>query len=789
MDAHLKERYRVETRRLVARRGFIGTAIFVGGVGLAAVLEYHYNPERRFYLLVSFAFELVICLATLACFRSKRLRRHGVGIILGAAVTILLSISIYGGLAGADPSAVAFLFIVFELAVALLFPWGTRNQAILAIAISLFYSAFIYNTLIGGGASVVQRPLVVYGLYAVAAAGVLSVLGAAFLNRQRFSLFAQREQLDQHLATFRNLTRAFYQFDPQRVVFLSCMLTLETFRLTRLWVVWRALGGGDVLGYHVHRDPRGVTWETLADTGPLWSWASRWESAGEAFLTHSTDPNVPASLRDLDVASMLCIPLGSEGERLGAICADRRGEPLVLSDRQLALASVLASGTTIAMANARLYQRVAAASEEKSLFLARIAHDLRNPLQATLWDLDALEEAPGLQPAQLNRLRQNALMTIKMAKDLQEFAEIETRRLTATNEPVNLAQTIDNLRVTAMALLEGRPIELVTQVAADAEVIVTDPFRLRQVLGNLIANAAKFTVRGTIHIDAHRAGAEIAISVRDTGAGIEAADLARIFTPFYRSSAREHTGTRGMGLGLTIAREVAALLGGRIEVESTAGHGSTFRVLLPADGVATDRAAAAGAVADNAGTDSAAAERAVADSTRASRGPADRTTEVRAKVERVAPDRAAAVGKVAQRPALAGAVVLLIEDDESYRYRVAEALRQGGTTVVEARDGAEGLCRARERRPDAVVLDLCLPGLGGGLEVLDELKRDPRLADVPVVVATAEADPHLRERCRAAGSAAYLMKPYTPEELLGVLAPLIASGEHAPRTASAEAAN
>jgi signal transduction histidine kinase/CheY-like chemotaxis protein len=769
MDAHLQKHYRVETRRLVARRGLVGTAIFVGGVGLAAVLEYGYNPERLFYLSVSFAVEILICLATLACFRSRRLRRYGVEIVLGAAVAILLCISLYGRVARANPDALAFLFIVFELAVALLFPWGARDQAFLAIAAALFYGCSIYDTLIGGGAGVVQTPPVVYGLYAVTAAGVLSVLGAAFLNRQRFSLFAQREQLDQHLATFRDLTRTFDEFDPQRVVFLSCVLTLETFHLRRLWVVWQALGSGEVLGYVVSRDGKGVRWNALADTQPLWSWASRWKTTGAAFIGSGTDPDLPASLRCAAVTSLLCIPIGSEGERFGTICADREGEPLEIGDRQLALASVLASGTAIAMANARLYQQVAAASDEKSLLLARIAHELRNPLQAMLWDLDAVEEAPRMTPEQLERLRQNALMTIAMAKELQEFAEVETRRLTASHEPVNLAQTIDNLRVMAAASLERRPIALVTRVAADAEVIVTDPFRLRQILGNLIANAAKFTTRGTIDIEAHRAGTEIAISVRDTGAGIEATDLAGIFKPFYRGSARAHAGTRGMGLGLAIAREIATLLGGRIEVESVLGCGSTFRVLLPANGVATDSAAALGAVPDNAGTDSAAA---------------DGTT-----AERRAADRATAVNTVGQRPpAVPGAVVLLIEDDESYRDRVAQALRSGGTRVVEAREGAEGLRCARERRPDVVVLDLGLPGLGG-LEVLDELRRDPLLADVPVVVATAEADPRVAAQCRAAGCAAYVVKPYTPEELLDVLAPLLARTEPAPRPASADAAN
>jgi len=211
--------------------------------------------------------------------------------------------------------------------------------------------------------------------------------------------------------------------------------------------------------------------------------------------------------------------------------------------------------------------------------------------------------------------------------------------------------------------------------------------------------------------------AEIAISVRDSGAGIEAADLARIFTPFYRGVLRAPTSARGMGLGLAIAQELALALGGRIEVASTVGRGSTFRLVLPA-----------GAAAD----------------------------VVSAPEE---PDE------------IAGAVVLLIEDDERLRAETATSFRQYGARVIEAGDGFEGLRRAREERPNVIVVDLGLPGLGG-VDVLVHLRRDRHLADVPVVVVTAERDAQLEARCREAGCAGYLLKPFASKELRRIVAPL-----------------
>jgi signal transduction histidine kinase/CheY-like chemotaxis protein len=443
----------------------------------------------------------------------------------------------------------------------------------------------------------------------------------------------------------------------------------------------------------------------------LWSEIPGWGETHEAFVALQSDPRVPAPLRSVATAGVLCIPLRFEGESLGAICADAGGADVDLSEEELAFATVLGGGTAIAMANARLYHRVTTASEEKSTFLARIAHELRNPLHTLLWDIDALRGQGGGAESTIERLRQNTLLTLNAAEELQEFSEVETRRLTARAEPVALAQVFDELGTTALALLAGRPITFHSRIGEGAEVLVTDPFRIRQVLGNLLSNAAKFTWRGSIELEAVRKGESIVLSVQDTGAGVEASELEAIFTPFYRGRARAAGITRGMGLGLAIAQEIATLLRGRIEVESTPGVGSNFRVMLPAGTVAP--------------------------------------VQGHPVPERALPDTR----------------VLVIEDDAVERLRTVTALRQNGAQVLEARDGFEGLRRAHEHRPDLIVLDLGLPGLSG-VDVLTRLRRDGELAAVPVIVATAHADARLEAHCREAGCVAYLRKPYALGELL-----------------------
>jgi signal transduction histidine kinase len=327
--------------------------------------------------------------------------------------------------------------------------------------------------------------------------------------------------------------------------------------------------------------------ESLSDPAPLWTALGEWGSSSEAFVAAAGDRRIPSPLHQAGATSVLCIPLRFEGEALGAILADRGGEVFQLDAAARVVASILGSGTAIAMANARLYHKAMAASEEKSTFLARIAHDLRNPLHSMLWDLDTLEREGRGPHAVIDRLRQNAHMTLRGAEELQEFSEIETRRLTMHNEDVSLPRIFDELRITATALLAERPVAFRSRVARDARILRTDPVRLRQVLGNLLSNAVKFTIRGEVRLEAVRSGEHIVISVSDTGVGIEADEVREIFTPFYRGSARS-TAARGMGLGLAIAQEIAGFLGGRIEVRSTVGAGSTFSVALPV------RASAAG---------------------------------------------------------------------------------------------------------------------------------------------------------------------------------------------------
>jgi signal transduction histidine kinase len=591
MDARAELRYRNETLQLVRRRGPVAVSVFALGLALADTLEWYYSPARLHALLIGSAVEVAICLGAWRLYATPRFRRYAIRITQATGGLLLLCVTLYFHATAGNGTALALVVMSVQLVTALMFPWGFRGQFVVALVSIALYGAYIATA----PASTASGLPFSYGLLAVTFGAAFASTGATLLDRQRRAVFEQRDRLDQHISTFQNLTQTFHGFDPQRVLLVACFSMLQDFRMRRLWAVWQATDDGALQAYAARRDGDGVTMEVVPDAARLWSVLGSWGAAAEPFVAGPSDPRVPRRLGTEAAGSTLCVPLRFGNETLGGILCDRGDEPGALPPDTLVVASVLASGVAIAMANARLYLRATRASEEKSTFLARIAHELRNPLHTMLWDVDTLA-AEGGGPAVVERLRQNALMTLNAAEELQEFSEVETRQVAICPEPVDLRQVFGELQATAVALLADRPVAVVSQIGRGAETWVTDPYRLRQILGNLLSNATKFTTKGTIHLGAERRGNEITLSVRDTGAGIDQTELESIFTPFYRGSAPVAAPRRGMGLGLAIAQEIAALLGGRIEVESAVGVGSTFRLVLPLTASAIAREARAGDV-------------------------------------------------------------------------------------------------------------------------------------------------------------------------------------------------
>jgi signal transduction histidine kinase len=330
------------------------------------------------------------------------------------------------------------------------------------------------------------------------------------------------------------------------------------------------------------------------------------------------------------------------------------------------------------------------ADELKSQFLSHVSHEFRTPVNSVL-ALTALllRRADGdlspEQEKQIGYIRQAVQELAEMVNDLLDLAKVEAGKTEIRPTTVEVPQLFGAIRALMRPLATRETVALVFSDPPPDLSLETDESKLGQILRNLISNALKFTQEGEVRVSAHLIadGHAVAFSVRDTGIGLAPENLERVFQEFAQIENPLQRQVRGTGLGLPLSRRLAALLGGRLFVESAVGEGSTFTLELPVH----PRAAETVLPADGGG----------------SRGKA----------------------------------ILIIDDEETSRYIARHLFRDSTYHVVEAPNGIEGAERARFEHPDLIFLDLVMPGRSG-FEVLDDLKSDEATRDIPVVIHTSK---------------------------------------------------
>jgi signal transduction histidine kinase len=274
--------------------------------------------------------------------------------------------------------------------------------------------------------------------------------------------------------------------------------------------------------------------------------------------------------------TMLGVPLITKGKVIGALEAiNKRGER-PYTEQDVAVMQALASQAAVAIENARLFQQ--------SDVVAEIMHELKTPLMAVTAASDLLNrpELPENKRADLLRMiRQEATRLSKMTQAYLDLARLESGRANIRREPVNVLGLVEDVVALQQAQANGRNVTIRSRLPAENPPILGDADRLKQVLLNLVSNAIKYNVEGgRIIVEVVEQEEEVALSVIDTGKGIAPENLARLFERFYRVPDSEGY-SEGTGLGLSIARKILEEHGGRIEVESEVGRGTTFRCVLP----------------------------------------------------------------------------------------------------------------------------------------------------------------------------------------------------------------
>ena len=294
-----------------------------------------------------------------------------------------------------------------------------------------------------------------------------------------------------------------------------------------------------------------------------------------------------AAVRELGINSVIIVPMTARGQTLGAITLVSSRPDRKFDEPALALARDLGRRAAIAVDNARLYRAALVANEAKANFLATMSHELRTPLAAVIGYEELLAEGIAgsvndAQRQQLERIKASAMRLLSLIDEILLFARVEAGREEVRIEPVDPKRIIDDaIAFIAPSVAERSDLTIEAEPVDPGITLQTDPGKLRQMLFNLLENAVKFTNSGRIAVRVKRHGELIDFEVQDTGIGVSRENQRLIFDPFWQVTQSTTRAAGGSGLGLSVTRRLAELLGGTVGVESEPGKGSTFRITLP----------------------------------------------------------------------------------------------------------------------------------------------------------------------------------------------------------------
>ena len=430
---------------------------------------------------------------------------------------------------------------------------------------------------------------------------------------------------------------------------------------------------------------------------------------------------------------------------LVAACSPRRR----LDDSYRAFLELVAGHIASAVTNARAYEEarhraeaLAELDRAKTAFFGNVSHEFRTPLTLLLGPLedalrDSLEPLGGRQRERLEVAHRNGLRLLRLVNTLLDVSRIEAGRMDAAFEALDLAALTADLASGFRSAVERAGLRLEVDCQALPEPVYVDRDLWEKIVLNLLSNALKFTIEGAIEVRLLPAPGAVRLEVRDTGAGIPADELPRIFERFHRVREARGRTLEGTGIGLSLVQELVKLHGGSIEVASVLGRGTTFSVTLPTGRAHLPAEQVGGARARPIG----------------GTGPAAYVEEALRWLPGDTP--------APRRP---GARIVLADDNADMREYVVRLLGEGWRVEAVA-DGRRALEAVRRELPELVISDVMMPELDG-FALLEALRADPRTQSVPVILLSARAGEEARVEGLRAGADDYLVKPFAARELL-----------------------
>ena len=440
----------------------------------------------------------------------------------------------------------------------------------------------------------------------------------------------------------------------------------------------------------------------------------------------------------LPVRSYLAVPVkGRRGDVIGGLFFGH-SDVGRFTEQHERLAIGIASWASVALENARMFSMVREASRLKDEFLASLSHELRTPLNAVLGYARMLRAGvvtAEKQARAIETIERNATSLAQIVEDVLDISRIVSGKIRLNVQPVDFPQIVGNAVDAVSPAADAKGVRVETVLDPHAGPVSGDPERLQQVLWNLLSNAVKFTSRGgKVQVRLERVNSHVELSVADTGVGISAEFLPHVFERFRQADATIARESGGLGLGLSIARQLAEMHGGTIAAASGGlGQGSTFTLKLPLMIV---------------------------------------HPIAREDPERVHPRSAAGARNIPVGD-LDGVHVLAVDDDADAVTLVAELLEAAGARVTTAGSADDALRLMDADPPQVLVTDLGMPRVDG-FQLIDRIRahHNPLVRRVPAAALTAYARSEDRVRALRAGFQIHLAKPIDPAELVTAVAAL-----------------
>ena len=465
----------------------------------------------------------------------------------------------------------------------------------------------------------------------------------------------------------------------------------------------------------------------------------------------------------------MVMPIGASGQdRIVGFLVAGISPRRPLDDQYRGFLDLLTTQIATTVANARAYEEerrraesLAELDRAKTAFFSNVSHEFRTPLTLLLGPVaDVLGELDGpfsgAQRESLEIAYRNGLRLQKLVNTLLDFSRIEAGRVQASFEPTDLASLTSELASNFRSACERAGIKLIVDCPDLGELVYVDPDMWEKIVLNLISNAFKFTLRGRIEVRLHKSGEQVELTVRDTGVGIPADDLPKVFERFHRVEVSHGRTQEGSGIGLALVRELVRLHGGAVSVESAPARGSLFTVSLPrgkehlpqerinAARTLTSTSLGAAPFVDE-------ALRWLPDAPRVETEPSFVTTH--APVREVVDEKRFHV--------------LLVDDNADMRDYVTRLLADRYHVLAVA-DGEAAWKAVEEHVPDLVLSDVMMPVIDG-FELLRRIRANSQTREIPVVLLSARAGEESRIEGLEASADDYIVKPFSARELLATV--------------------